>query len=300
MTINHFSEKYQELHSRIYLLSKNDEFRKSCIKLFEKETKLEENSERVNSALIKIGDICQQGNEFDEDLLEICEKSLEFSVRSKTVEDHLEKFKKYLKLLYKMKMIEKLAEKASDMSSIYQNQVYSLEWICKIFTENFENPIYKIKENLKSDIFIFVDNLLLLNKKSPLGLLSKAIIEFEANNLIVARSLLVQVNQIQPNWNICIKLLGKIYLRNKAFGLAEGIYRELNSEPIVLGKCLVEQGIDQKCAEAIQLLRGLDHLDKNGFAVLTKSLILTNQNFDEEIKKCDENDLILLQCLQLR
>lgn len=269
--------------------------------MFEKETQLKESyDERVNSALIKIGDICQQGNEFEEDLLQIYEKSLEFSVRNKTVEDHLEKFKKYLKLLYKMKLIEKLAEKASDMSSDYQNQVFSLEWICKIFTENFENPIYKIKENLKSDIFIFVDNLLNLNKKSPLGLLSKGIIEFDANNLMISRNLLEQANQIQPNWNLCLMLLGKIYLRNKAFGLAEGIYRELNSEPILLAKCLVEQGTDQKCTEAIQLLRGIEQLDTTGFNVLTKSLILTNQSFEEEIKKCDENDSVLLRCLQLR
>lgn len=65
----------------------------------------------------------------------------------KTIENSL-RFKKYLKLLQKLKKYDQLLERACAMFELFSNDYYSLDHICKIYVENYNNEDFDIKVRL--------------------------------------------------------------------------------------------------------------------------------------------------------
>lgn len=136
-----FSDKYTDIHSKLInaavaSINLSTELA-PFIKIFKNELSYDE--ARRSSALNSLATLYVQnagctGNDEWQDLFS---NALQHSISATETlpENHLVQFKAYLKLLYKLERIENLLQQSCLMVDQYPSEVYSLEWICKIFVE---------------------------------------------------------------------------------------------------------------------------------------------------------------------
>jgi tetratricopeptide (TPR) repeat protein len=98
---------------------------------------------------------------------------------------------------------------------------------------------------INPDISYYIDCLLAINSQSTLGLLAKALSEYEQKNYAAAKNILIRVNELQPNWGVCLKLLLHVYELLKSYSSAEIVYRQL--------KILAEQNKKEKSDEILKI-----------------------------------------------
>lgn len=112
------------------------------VELFNSET--DSTGERRSSALHSLATIyvSNAGCSANEEWQELFYSALEHAITNsdqQLIVNHIDFYKAFLKLAYKLGKINELVEKAQEMYVKFPNDVHSLEWICKIFVERSTN-----------------------------------------------------------------------------------------------------------------------------------------------------------------
>ncbi|XP_011495670.1 PREDICTED: tetratricopeptide repeat protein 37 [Ceratosolen solmsi marchali] len=137
---------------------------------------------------------------------EILEQILVSIVEAEDSINRHDYYKKYLKLLYKSEQYIKLLTEAIKMHKIFNQDIYPLEWICRVYSE-YSITYYTYKD---IDITVYYETLLDHDPESLLGYFAKAVYFYEIKNLIDARNILSHLVNVKSKWFHAWLLLSKI------------------------------------------------------------------------------------------
>ncbi|CRK95703.1 CLUMA_CG009161, isoform A [Clunio marinus] len=267
-------EKYLECYAKLSNVTHQISDQSQLINFFCHEIKSDDN-DRKYQALKHLLNVFMKNRElaaetYKDEYLEC----LEIGIQDKNHLHHFEICRDYFKLLHQKRRFEDLTRKAEEISSVYENNVMPLEWICKIYIENEDFPI---SQYLKSNFGLFVERLLELNPNSVIGLMASALVKLVIGDLGVARDILVKVNLLKPNWSLCLKKLSSIHIRLRAHLLAELVFRQLKDCDVDLAENLIEQQTDEKINGALEIIERNE--DERCLVLKTKAQIYL-QNFE--------------------
>jgi superkiller protein 3 len=195
LTPDKFSDHYTKLYNLVNQLTNHS----MLIEIFCHEIKIEEPDQtRKYQALKSLLNIFVKNRDlahekYKDEFLEC----LEIGFQDKNHVHHVEICRDYFQILNQKNKLEELIQGAEEMSSVYENNVVPLEWICKVY---IENESFAISEHLKSNFGMYVERLLELNPNSVLGLMASALVKFTIGDLAGSRDILVKGKLI-----ICFK-----------------------------------------------------------------------------------------------
>lgn len=195
------------------------------------------------------------------------------------VDIHVDLFKAYLKLLYKVnsKNPDTLLREASAMNTIFEKEVYPLEWICKVFVDRINDTDFDTISHLDKSIEFYSERLLAMSPNSTLGLMTQSIHLCQSGQFLKAKetllkgilideivfycnliTLIVIVNDLQRNWHVCLAWLAQVNYHLGSYSVSEILLRIVPDKNVrILIECLVGQAeIDNKpirATEAVQL-----------------------------------------------
>jgi superkiller protein 3 len=281
-------EKYLDIYVKLNNLISTASLHSKLIEVYSKEIKVD-NEDRKYQALKNLLELFLKNrelalNEHKHEFLEC----LEIGFRDKEHVHHMDICRDYFKLLYQSKRYEELTKSAEEMSLVYPKSPVPLEWICKIYIEN-EN--FNINLHLKSNFGIYVERLLELNSTSILGMMASSMIKFGIGDLPLARDVLIKVNQHQPNWTPCLKKLAKVHQKLKAHLLAEIVLRSIRDSDIDLAEALIEQEVEEKINEGLNLLATINEFDNPKSLDLVARAQIYLKNFDNAEKLIEKMKL---------
>lgn len=252
-------EKYNDYYTKLCYLAMQDLItdHSQLIKIFCNEIKTDV-EERKFVALKNLLNIFMKNREeayekFRDEFLEC----LEVGIKDQNHMYHVDIYQYYFKILHQKERFSELIKAAEEMTTIYSTNVVPLEWICKVYIET-ENKGFKISENLKVNFGIYVEKLLEINPRSVLGLTASALVKFAIEDFVGSRDILITVNELQPNWSLCLKRLATIHEKFRAYLLAELIYRQLKNVDINLAEMLIHQDDCDKVKEGIEICKKLN------------------------------------------
>lgn len=116
----------------------------ACFDVFQKEID-SENPDRCSSAYECVSQIAFRVVEFDNKWNDMILEALDRSVNDESTTNHKEKSKSLLKLLHKLKLNEKLVERACHISEIYSDDSTAYEWICKMYVDKIDDDSFDIQ-----------------------------------------------------------------------------------------------------------------------------------------------------------
>lgn len=99
--------------------------------------------------------------------------SLQAVINDSTSIQNLEHLKINIRLLYKIRQMEPLCSCAIQMHNIFPDNVFALEWICKIYLEWIVGALDFESRNLEDNPEVYINKLLSLNPSSTLAQLAK-------------------------------------------------------------------------------------------------------------------------------
>ena len=102
-------------------------------------------------------------------------EALDNSVSDNQTPTNMDNLKHLIKLLYKIREFDNLLLNAVKMSEIFSENIYPLEWICKVYLEATAGALDVDNETFDS-IEIYFNKLLLVSPNSSLGSLAKGAI----------------------------------------------------------------------------------------------------------------------------
>ncbi|EDW01165.1 tetratricopeptide repeat protein 37 [Drosophila grimshawi] len=168
-------------------------------------------------------------------------------------------YKRYLKWLYKQQDFESCIRNACNMTVSHPSDVYGYEWICKTYCENYDQADNETwLRELHASIQKYADQLLVLNPKSNLALLVKALDLYDQAQYITARQLAQQALEYQPTYRITRKLLARIHMRLGAHRMALLLLQDLDEQCAEYALCLSYEKNVAKLQEAVTLLNADD------------------------------------------
>lgn len=283
-------EKYSDYYTKLVNLAVQEQLsdHSQLIKILCNEIKVE-NADRKYLALKSLLTIFMRTQnrelaleKYKDEFLEC----LEIGIEDRNHLYHIDIYQNYFKLLHEKQRLEQLIKSAEDMTAIYSNNVIPLEWICKVYIDNENNSSFKINEVLKSNFGIYVEHLLEINSSSVLGLTASALVKFAIGDLAGSRDILLKVNQLQPNWSTCLRKLATIHKRFRAFLLAELVYRKLKNVDLELAEMLIEQQLEDKVKEGIEICEKMKNESKALELIIKGNIFL--HNLDESEKNLKE------------
>ncbi|XP_039441713.1 tetratricopeptide repeat protein 37 [Culex pipiens pallens] len=242
-------DKYGDMHGKLLGVASRGEQVEKVLGIFERETSKEGEPDRVRSAFQCLSKVLLADPALEGKHETLVERTLEFEVDNPEDPFLHDKFKRYLKLLYKLKLHEKLVRKACAMHDRFRNDNYPLEWICKVYAEELIDDC-SMEKLLTKPLQQYIDAAIEIKSDSALALVASGILNYRSGEMTRAKELLRKADSVQPNWSICLKVLAEVYFREKAFGLAENIYRQLKIVNSNLFVALVEDGSVEKLQEA--------------------------------------------------
>lgn len=204
---------------------------------------------------------------------------------------HLTAFKRYIKLLYKQNDLNSCIEQAILLTEQYPNDVYALEWICKIYCENYGNAqnescIHK----LRSSINDYAEKLLNLNANSGLAFLIKAFNSYEQKQYVAARTLLQKALNSQPNYEVALELLAKTEMEIGAYAMAIPLWQQLNkTEQIEYVICLSHTQNENQLQQAVNLIQKLGDASDEWQEILARCYMKLKQH--DKLKELNLNTL---------
>lgn len=238
-------DKYTDYYSKLNNLTNLLNDHSQLIKIFCNEIKVA-NEDRKYQALKHLLNIFMKNREVaNENYKDEFLECLEIGIQDKGHVYHTEIYQNYFKLLHQKGRLDELVRAAEEMTTVYGNNSIPLEWICKVYIENESNVSFKINEILKSNFGIYVERLLELNANSVLGLTASAFVKYAIGDLTTSRDILNKVNQLQPNWQTCLRKLASIHCRLRAFLLAELTLKQLKDKSLTLAEVLIEQQVNK-------------------------------------------------------
>ncbi|CAO1345988.1 unnamed protein product [Diamesa serratosioi] len=290
--LNLTPDKYSEIYTKLNNLQQDDP--EVVIKIFCKEVKTEDPDRKYLALKMLLNMFLKNKvlalNKYSDIFLE----SLEIGIQDRQHLQHIDIYQNYFQLLYvKKNNFEVLLKAAEEMSIIYTNNISPLEWICKVYVENQESGSFSINMNLKSNFGIYVEKLLELNSNSVLGLMASGLVKYAIGDLIGARDVLLKVNMLKPNWNICLKTLATIHMKLRAFLLAELVLRQMKDSDLLLAECLIEQALYDQLNEAIKICRDIltkrddEEVQFKALKLISTALIYSH-HFESAAKSIEE------------
>lgn len=275
-------DKYLDYYSKLTSLVLQDQITDYALltKIFCNEIKVD-NEERKYAALKSLLNVFMKNRDeaFEKHKDEFLE-CLEVGIQDRNHLYHVDIYQYYFKILYQKERFDELVKAAEEMTTIYSNNVIPLEWICKVYIDN-ENKEFKISENLKSNFGIYVERLLEINPNSVLGLTASALVKYAIGDLAGSRDILIRVNELQPNWSLCLKRLATIHQRFRAYLLAELVYRQLKNVDISLAEMLIEQHETNKVIEGMEICKN-NSTDTKSMELIIKGHIYLGNLTDAE------------------
>uniref|UniRef100_A0A2M4CZT0 Putative tpr repeat-containing protein n=1 Tax=Anopheles darlingi TaxID=43151 RepID=A0A2M4CZT0_ANODA len=241
-------DKYAELHAKLYGVASRGSALGPTLRVFEKELD-QSDKNRQQSAFELLGKIAAQNPDLEKTEADLVACVLEREINNNQDIYQHDKFRRFLKLLHSEKRYERVASISAAMHERFSNDVYPLEWICKLYTEKIV-PRERLKELLPHAVEVYVDRALAIAPDSALVLLTKGKLLFAAGRIAEAEVVLKRANDQKPLWVACMELLAEIYFRQKAYGLAEALYRNLNMTNLNYAIALVNDGSLEKLREA--------------------------------------------------
>uniref|UniRef100_A0A182QN41 Tetratricopeptide repeat protein 37 n=1 Tax=Anopheles farauti TaxID=69004 RepID=A0A182QN41_9DIPT len=253
-------DKYADLHAKIYGAAARSAVEKA-LRLLEKETGSEE-EDRQRSAFEYLGKIVLQNVD-----LEIAEPALVSMVLEREIRNDADvyqrdKFLRYLKLLHREKRFDRLISIAAAMHDRFPNDIYPLEWICKLYSERIV-PEEQLTSLLPHKLEDYLTRAVTIGPNSSTALLAKGKFLYNAGQLVEAERILRRTNEVQPMWTPCLTLLADIYFRQKAYGLAENLYRSLKVTHLNYAITLMENEDEEKLREANECFSALYKSDQS-------------------------------------
>ncbi|XP_053691442.1 tetratricopeptide repeat protein 37 [Sabethes cyaneus] len=300
-------DKYLELHAKLLKIACDGEQIDSIVKIFANEAELKSCDERVQSAYKCLATIFKD-EKFEQIYGKLVEQTLEYEIKNHDDPFLNQKFKRYLKLLFHMKMYEKLVEKASDMHNIFRNDITPLEWICHIYVERYLEKS-KLSVLLPKPLETYFRMAVEMNHSSAFALAAMGIFHYNEGEIQKAIELLRNAESARPNWPSCLKVLAEIFFQQKSYGLAESIYRRLKLVNLNLFIALIEDGSVEKLKEALTYWTDKFHEEANPtvafYSTKLQLLLENNYNIDEELERLNQqgvsdSQLIYLQALQYK
>jgi len=99
-------------------------------------------------------------------------EALENTVSENQTPTNMDNLKHLIKLLYKIREFDNLLQNAVKMSEIFSENIYPLEWICKVYLEATAGAL-DVNNDIFDSIEIYFNKLLLVSPNSSLGSLAK-------------------------------------------------------------------------------------------------------------------------------
>ena len=106
-----------------------------------------EDKEKYTDSLATITKILTQQASLSDDLTSVLVGVLEASVTDNQTPTNMENLKHLIKLYYKIKDISSLVKTAVKMTSVFPENVYPLEWLCKVYLESVAG-LWKVEDTL--------------------------------------------------------------------------------------------------------------------------------------------------------
>lgn len=138
------SEKYQDLHQKLVIVSEKLESVDTCLEVLQKETN-SDNVDRSTSAYECVSRIALRVTNFDNSWNDMMLEALERSTNDPLSTNHKEKSVALLRLLYKLKNIDKLIQRACGIVETYPEHPSAYEWICKIYVDKINDDNFEIQ-----------------------------------------------------------------------------------------------------------------------------------------------------------
>ncbi|NP_001153421.1 tetratricopeptide repeat domain 37 isoform X1 [Nasonia vitripennis] len=194
--------------SESLLQANDDKALSECIAtLCKLKAKEETDVEKVKLINETIASVLTQYPKITNELDEILEQVLSILIQDENSINRHDYYKRYLKLLYKSEKFDKLISEAAKMYSIFNQDIYPLEWICRAYSEYV---IIHDSSCKKIDIPMYYETLLDHDSESILGYFAKAVYLYQTRSLINARNILSHLVHVKPKWFHAWLLLGKI------------------------------------------------------------------------------------------
>lgn len=278
-------DKFPDLHKKLETVARSGSQFDKVIKIFESEIQSSQ-AERTKSAFMCLSKLLLTDQSLESKYEALVERVLEYETNNDDDPFLSEKFKRYLKLLHRLKMYEKLVEKAALMNRKFQNDIYPLEWICKAYADNLVTET-QMQALLNKPLSTTFEEAIQLNPSSALAMVARGILHYRSGELKEAETMLKKVDTIQPNWDICLKVLAEIYCLQKAYGLAESIYRQLKIVNANYFIALIENGDPEKLKEAssisAKVFEDQNSSELSYYQLKLKILLNTVDNFEDEV-----------------
>ncbi|XP_055859258.1 tetratricopeptide repeat protein 37 [Episyrphus balteatus] len=280
--LDHVPEKSCEYYDKISSLSlATPKVAQKCVQILKKAALAAETTDTKRSSHINLAKIWVTQDEVDDNDINLFKSCLEVAINESDNNDpsiQLKIFQRYLKLLYKQNDLEKLLKMSDHMFNFFPEELCPLEWICMVYCENYKTNS-SILSALEMPIDFYVEKLENLNPKSSLAVLIRAIKAYEFEQMVQARSLLFQVNQIQPGYKVALQLMANTEMQIGAYIIAIPIVQSLGWTK-EYGICLSHSSCPDDLKKAIEVLEKLDHSEED----VLDSLARCYQRLGEEEK----------------
>ncbi|XP_052869368.1 tetratricopeptide repeat protein 37 [Anopheles cruzii] len=218
-------DKYPDLHGKLYAAAARSGSLGPVLRILEKE--LDQNdTDRQRSAYEYLGKLVAQNADLEQSEGELVRRVLENEIGNNQDLYQRDKFLRLLELLRRDRKFDRLSSVAAAMHERFPNDIFPLEWICKMYIERIV-PEGRLAELLPHPLEVYVDRALIIAPNCAAALLAKGRLHFAAGRLLEAERALKRAIQLQPLWGPCMALLAEIYFRQKAYGLAESLYRDM-------------------------------------------------------------------------
>ncbi|XP_053658308.1 tetratricopeptide repeat protein 37 [Anopheles marshallii] len=255
-------DKYAEQHAKIYGVAARGTLGKA-LRLLEKEaTDVRVEEARKLSAFEYLGKIVTQYPDLEDTEPSLVDLVLDREIQNNGDVYQHDKFNRFLKLLHRGKRFDRLAYVAAAMHDRFPNDIYPLEWICKLYSEGTIAED-KLATLLPHQLGHYLDRAVTVGPNSPTALLAKGKFLFDAGHLTEAERMLKRANEAQPLWGTCMALLAEIYFRQKAYGLAENLYRNMKVSNLNYAIALMEDESVTKLREANACFAALYENDRS-------------------------------------
>uniref|UniRef100_A0A182PIB7 Tetratricopeptide repeat protein 37 n=1 Tax=Anopheles epiroticus TaxID=199890 RepID=A0A182PIB7_9DIPT len=255
-------DKFADLHAKLFGVVSRGMLGKALRLLKREATDPGMEEARKLSALEYLGRLVAQYSELENTEPALVGIVLEQEIRNDSDVYQHDKFNRYLKLLHREKRYEQLAAIAAAMHDRFPNDIYPLEWICKLYSERIV-PEDRLSTVLVHQLELYLDRALVIAPNSPTVLLAKGKLLYEADKLSEAERYLRRANEIQPLWSACMTPLADIYFRQKAYGLAENLYRTMKETNRNYAIALMQDEGEEKLREANACFAQLYETDKS-------------------------------------
>lgn len=237
-----------------------------CLEILKKASLKAQTTDTKRSSHINLAKLWINQDDIDDSDLNLYKSCLEKAIYESDTDTHdpkiqIKVFQRYLKVLYKQNDLEQLLKTADHMFNFFPEELCPLEWICKVYCEN-----YKINDNILSAIEMPIDfyaeKLENLNPNSSLAFLIKAIKAIDCEQMVKARNLLAHANQIQPGYKMLLQMMAKVEIEIGAYTTAIELVQNLGWKR-EHGVCLSYSSCLEDLRRAVEILVKLDQNEED-------------------------------------